>query len=56
VRTGLTEEETAYVLDPKAVYGEEFPGETFRVLKANERKKGVPDDIPGAAGSAIIPP
>jgi hypothetical protein len=36
---GLTEEETAYVLDPKAVYSEEFPGETFRVLKENEIKK-----------------
>jgi len=32
-------EETAYVLDPKAVYGDDFPGETFRVLKENERKK-----------------
>jgi hypothetical protein len=36
---GLTEEETRYVLDPKAVYGEEFPSETFRVLKENELKK-----------------
>jgi hypothetical protein len=27
------------VLDPKAVYGADFPGETFRVLKENERKK-----------------
>jgi hypothetical protein len=36
---GLTEEETAYVLDPKAVYGEEFPGETFGVLKENEIRK-----------------
>jgi hypothetical protein len=26
------------VLDPKAVYGADFPGETFRV-KENERKK-----------------
>jgi hypothetical protein len=39
-------EETAYVLDPKAVYDDNFPGETFRV----------PDDMPGARGSAIIPP
>jgi hypothetical protein len=38
-RYGLTEEETAYVLDPKAVYGAEFPSETFRVLKENERRK-----------------
>src|SRR5947209_6277296 len=36
---GLTEEETRYVLDPKAVYGQDFPGETFRVLKENEIKK-----------------
>jgi hypothetical protein len=36
---GLTEEETVYVLDPKAVYGDDFPSETFRVLKENERKK-----------------
>jgi formylglycine-generating enzyme required for sulfatase activity len=28
-----------YVLDPKAVYGDDFPGETFRVLKENEIKK-----------------
>jgi hypothetical protein len=26
-------------LDPKAVYGDDFPGETFRVLKENELKK-----------------
>jgi hypothetical protein len=38
-RSGLTEEETAYVLDPRAVYGDDFPGETFRVLKENETKK-----------------
>jgi hypothetical protein len=36
---GLTEEETAYVLDPKAVCGDDFPGDTFRALKENERKK-----------------
>jgi hypothetical protein len=36
---GLTEEETTCVLDPKAVYGAEFPGETFQVLKENELKK-----------------
>jgi hypothetical protein len=36
---GLTEEETRYVLDPKAVHGDDFPGETFRVLKENEIKK-----------------
>ena len=36
---GLTEEETAYVLNRKAVYGDDFLGETFRVLKENEIKK-----------------
>jgi hypothetical protein len=36
---GLTEEETAHVLDPKAVYDAGFPGETFRVLMENEREK-----------------
>ena len=25
-----------YILDPKEVYGEDFPGETFRVLKEKE--------------------
>ena len=30
---GLTEEELRYILDPKDVYGEDFPSETFRVLK-----------------------
>lgn len=28
-----------YLLDPKEVYGEDFPGETFRVLKENEMKR-----------------
>ena len=36
---GLSEEEVAYVLDPKAVHGADFPGETFRVLKENEIKR-----------------
>jgi len=30
---GLTRDELRYILDPKEVYGEDFPGETFRVLK-----------------------
>jgi hypothetical protein len=33
---GLTEEELRYILDPQAVYGPDFPGETFRVLKEKE--------------------
>ena len=32
----LTREELCYILDPKAVKGEDFPSETFRVLKNNE--------------------
>lgn len=28
-----------YILDPADVYGEDFPSETFRVLKNNEMKK-----------------
>ncbi|MDQ1318398.1 MAG: hypothetical protein QG588_2059 [Candidatus Poribacteria bacterium] len=35
---GLTEEELRYILDPQDVYGEDFPGETFRVLKEKEIK------------------
>ncbi len=35
---GLTRDELRYTLrvDPKEVHGEEFPGETFRVLKEKE--------------------
>jgi hypothetical protein len=33
---GLTRNELRYILDPKDVYGEDFPSETFRVLKENE--------------------
>ncbi len=29
----LTRDELRYILDPKDVYGSDFPGETFRVLK-----------------------
>jgi hypothetical protein len=36
---GLTEEELRYILDPQDVYGEDFPGETFRVLKEKEIRK-----------------
>ena len=36
---GLTYDELRYILDPKDVYGEDFPGETFRVLKEKEIKK-----------------
>jgi hypothetical protein len=36
---GLTEEELRYILDPEDIYGPEFPGESFRVLKQKEIKK-----------------
>jgi hypothetical protein len=35
---GLTRDELRYVLDPQEVYGSDFPGETFRVLKEEELK------------------
>ena len=36
---GLTRDELRYILDPQDVYGPDFPGETFRVLKDNETAK-----------------
>jgi hypothetical protein len=33
---GLTRDELRYILDPAEVYGEDYPSETFRVLKNNE--------------------
>jgi hypothetical protein len=33
---GLTRDELRYILDPKEVHGEDFPGETFHVLKEKE--------------------
>ncbi|GIV95662.1 MAG: hypothetical protein KatS3mg057_0319 [Herpetosiphonaceae bacterium] len=33
---GLTRDELRYILDPADVYGPDFPGETFRVLKEKE--------------------
>jgi hypothetical protein len=33
---GLDERDLRYILDPAGVYGPDFPGETFRVLKKNE--------------------
>jgi hypothetical protein len=35
---GLTRDELRYILDPKDVYGSDFPGETFRVLKEKEER------------------
>jgi len=36
---GLTDEELRYVLDPHDVHGEDFPSETFRVLKEREQRE-----------------
>jgi hypothetical protein len=36
---GLTRDELRYILDPADVYGEDFPSETFRVLKNNEMRE-----------------
>jgi hypothetical protein len=36
---GLNREELRYILDPKDVYGPDFPGETFRVLKEKEERR-----------------
>lgn len=33
---GLTRDELRYIPDPADVYGPDFPGETFRVLKEKE--------------------
>lgn len=32
----MTRDEPRYILDPKEVHGDAFPGETFRVLKEKE--------------------
>jgi hypothetical protein len=36
---GLSRDELRYVLDPQDVYGPNFPGETFRVLKEKEERE-----------------
>lgn len=36
---GLTRDELRYILDPADVMGEDYPSETFRVLKKNEEKE-----------------
>jgi hypothetical protein len=35
---GLTRDELRYILGPKEIHGEDFPGETFRVLKDKETR------------------
>lgn len=36
---GLTRDEVRYILDPADVMGEDYPSETFRVLKSNETRE-----------------
>lgn len=36
---GLERDDLRYILDPQDVYGDEFPGETFRVLKEKDIRK-----------------
>ncbi|MEW6448741.1 MAG: N-6 DNA methylase [Bacillota bacterium] len=36
---GLTRDELRYILDPKDVFGPDFPGESFRVLKEKEERQ-----------------
>ncbi|MBU2720903.1 SAM-dependent DNA methyltransferase, partial [Acidithiobacillus ferridurans] len=36
---GLTRDELLYILDPSDVMGEDYPSETFRVLKKNEERE-----------------
>lgn len=36
---GLTREDLCYILDPALVMGEDYPSETFRVLKQNELRE-----------------
>ncbi|MEF8699439.1 MAG: hypothetical protein V5B33_08995 [Candidatus Accumulibacter sp. UW20] len=35
----LTRDELRYILDPADVYGDNYPSETFRVLKNNETRR-----------------
>jgi len=35
---GLSREDLRYILDPASVMGEDYPSETFRVLKQNEER------------------
>jgi hypothetical protein len=36
---GLTREDLCYILDPASVMGEDYPSDTFRVLKQNELRE-----------------
>ena len=36
---GLTRDELRYILDPASVMGDDYPSETFRVLKNKEQRE-----------------
>ena len=38
-RYGLTRDELRYILDPADIMGEDYPSETFRVLKDKEQRE-----------------
>jgi len=47
---GLIRAELRYILDPKEVHGDDFPNETFRVLKEKEIRQFGEYGKPNAAG------
>jgi len=49
---GLTRDEPRYILDPKEVHGEDFPGETFCVLK--EKEVRLFGDVPQSDVKAVL--
>jgi hypothetical protein len=51
---GLDERDLRYILDPEDVYGPDFPGETFRVLKNNEKEHY--GEYPRSASSSKLGP
>lgn len=52
---GLTRDELRYILDPASIYGDDYPSETFRVLKNNETRQfgEYRTPPPGAGGDGI---
>ena len=55
---GLTRRELEYILDPKAVMGEDYPSETFRVLKEMRSKSSAstgPCALSLKRGTASLP-
>ena len=47
---GLTRDELRYILDPQDVYGPDFPGETFRVLKKKKSENSANTAHGGGTG------